>query len=289
MCGPNALFVGQIGDWTWETVSDLCDTNVFAARTASGAPTYLAFYYYHIRASASFHPGQLNFGDPIRVVSTAFDFGSESVLALHEIRPDGLDAGDVRPIDYTEFYDRPRRGTIYVETFNRWITRSAEKSNESLVRSSPATFAHDRLQALPEQYSPRPVYGRARRVGTFLELDGGEYTLLHESETEHRVDVVRDLNGVGLVYFAAYFSIIDTAIWRLWSSLRRDDRAFMDRIVTDYKVCYLGNANAGTVLTLDTKLYARTGADREEAFNVVMADRESGRKLAVATVVSTAP
>ena len=71
MSGHNSLFVGQIGDWTWDTVTALCGTNVFTATNASGAPTYLAFYYFHLRGSPVLHSAGLTFGDRLEVVSTA--------------------------------------------------------------------------------------------------------------------------------------------------------------------------------------------------------------------------
>src|SRR5215472_14494696 len=80
MSGRNSLFVGQIGDWTWDAVTALCGTNVFNATNASGAPTYLAFYYFHLRGSPVLHSAGLTFGDRLEVVSTPFNFGSESIL-----------------------------------------------------------------------------------------------------------------------------------------------------------------------------------------------------------------
>src|SRR5437588_4159289 len=85
MCGHNALFVGQIGDWTWDAVSALCGTDVLRARNRAGTPTYLSFYYYRIRGSRRFHLRTPTFGDTLHVASRLFDFGSEAVLTLHRI------------------------------------------------------------------------------------------------------------------------------------------------------------------------------------------------------------
>lgn len=285
MCGHNSLMVGQIGDWTWETVGAVSDTNVFTARDASGAPTYLAFYYYHIRASAGFHLGELTFGDSIRVVSNVFDFGTESVLTLHQIERDGPHLEDARAIDLEHFFERPRDSCIYVQNFNRWVARRSADSNDDLRRSSPLNFKHEHLPQLPEKYSPRPVYSHARRRGTFLVGDDADAHALARSTSEYRVDVTRDVNGVGLMYFAAYFSIVDKGIWELWQQLGRDQESFMRRIVLDQKLCYLGNANIGATLLQDTSLVRCQVHGRDaEAFNVIIRDRDSQRQLAVATV-----
>jgi len=80
MSGHNSLFVGQIGDWTWDTVAALCGTNVFNAANASGAPTYLAFYYFHLRSSPTIHVTGLTFGDRLEVSSSLFNFGASRFL-----------------------------------------------------------------------------------------------------------------------------------------------------------------------------------------------------------------
>jgi probable biosynthetic protein (TIGR04098 family) len=285
MCGHNSLLVGQIGDWTWETVGAVSGTNVFSARDASGAPTYLAFYYYHIRASAGFHLGELTFGDSLRVVSSVFDFGSESILTLHRIERDHVASDDLRPIDVEEFFEHQRGDRIYVQNFNRWVARRADDSNEDLRRSSPLNFEHEHLPALPEAYSPRPVYAHARRHGTFLSGEEAAAPAVVSATSEYRVDVTRDVNGVGLMYFAAYFSIVDKGIWGLWQRLGRSRDSFMRRVVLDQKICYLGNANIDATLTQDTTmLRCKVSGKDAEAFNVVIHDRDTRRRLAVATV-----
>ena len=85
MCGHNSLFVGQVGDWTWDAVSALCDMDALRATDPSGAATYLSFYYYRVRGSRRFHLRTPSFGDRLRVTSRLFDFGSESILTLHRI------------------------------------------------------------------------------------------------------------------------------------------------------------------------------------------------------------
>jgi probable biosynthetic protein (TIGR04098 family) len=281
MCGPTALFLGQIGDWTWDTVSEACHTNVFKAKTALGLPAYLAFYYYRVRASESFHVDALSFGDSIEVRSNVFGFGSESVLTLHEIRPGNGRALDASPIDCAGFYESPQPGCIYVENFNRWVTRSAENSNEGLVVSSPPEFQVDHLPRLPEQYSPRVAYTAARRQLTFLPSLAPSVSRVR---FEYAIDVTRDVNGVGLVYFASYFAIVDGAVFRIWRDLGRDERSFLQRVVVDRQICYTGNADVGAVLSVDATLRTPPEQPELEIFDVVLRVRGSERLIAVSTV-----
>ncbi|MEU3838575.1 LnmK family bifunctional acyltransferase/decarboxylase [Streptomyces sp. NPDC028635] len=284
MCGPGSLFVGQLGDWTWETVSALCDTDVFSARDASGNPTYLAFYYFRVRGGRSLHPGALTFGDRLTVTSGCYDHGTESVLTLHRIDRAGAPDAE-RPLDLGEFYERPREGSLYVENFNRWVTRSAPGSNEGLVKSSPPGFRNDRLPRLPAAHSPRAVYKAAREKHTFRDPADPAFRALPDTvEVEHPVDIIRDVNGVGLLYFASYFSMVDKAALALWRGQGRSDRSFLRRTVVDQQMCYLGNADLDSVLVLGARTRVSTTAPGEELVDVVIRDRDSGRVIAVSTL-----
>ncbi len=279
MCGHNSLFVGQVGDWTWDAVSALCGVDALRATDPGGAPTYLSFYYYRIRGSRRFHLRTPTFGDRLRIVSRLFDFGTESVLTLHRIsRAEAAHGG----FDVDEFYRSADEDCLYVENFNRWITRSEARSNENLVRSSPTGFRHEHLPTLPDRYSPRQACHRARTRLTFLDEDayrpdGPEWTV------DYEIDVSRDLNGVGLLYFASYFAIVDWALLRLWRRLGRTDADFLARVLLDQQMCCLGNADGGQVLTATLRGWRPVAGGGTEAVDVVLRERDCGRVLAVCT------
>jgi len=281
MCGHNSLLFGQIGDWTWDAVSRVCDTDVLRARDATGQPTYLSFYYYRVRGSRLFQPRTPGFGDWLRTSSRVFDFGSESILTLHRIRRFTETPPSVAPsFDLDEFYAGTDPHCLYVENFNRWISRGGRSGNTDLVTASPVGFHHRHLPELPDRYSPRRWFHRARTTGTFR-ADSTELVEVDELTTTYRVDPTRDLNGVGLLYFAAYFSIVDRALLHWWRSLGRGDDAFMRRVVTDQQLCYLGNADAGCEITINVRVRRHP----DEAGAVVdLTLHDAGRPLAVCTL-----
>jgi probable biosynthetic protein (TIGR04098 family) len=297
MCGHNSLFVGQIGDWTWDAVAAVCDTDVLGARDPSGAPTYLSFYYYRLRGSRRFHLRTPGFGDRLHIASRVFGFGSESVLTLHRITrtpASELSHGaaappDAAPVDPDEFYAFDDDGTLYVENFNRWVTRSDARSNENLVRSSPPGFRHAHLPSLPEAYSPRLACHTARTRGSFEpDKPEGFVPLGEELQVDYAVEPSRDLNGAGLLYFASYFSIVDWALLRYWRVLGRTDAAFLDRIVVDQRLCYLGNADFDAVLSVGVRAWHRPGdPSGTELVDIVLDDARTGRALAVCTLTTT--
>ena len=286
MCGQNSLFFGQLGDWTWETVSALTGTNVFAARNAAGQPTYLAFCYFRVRGSTSIHPHGFSFGDELAVTSRSFDFGSESVLTLHRISRDqsGDPAATLSPF---EFYERPCAESLYAETFNRWVTRSRPESNDDLISSAPADFCHRCLPSLPVSYSPRRALRDARMNASFHgpHISGYEM-IIPRFDTCYAIDITRDVNGVGLIYFASYFAFIDTAVLRLWRCLERSDHRFLNRRLLDHRLAYYGNADLDSVLVLTLRLWRHAENPDDEIIEAVIRDQLTQRLLAVASVRS---
>ncbi|MEU7099192.1 LnmK family bifunctional acyltransferase/decarboxylase [Streptomyces longwoodensis] len=282
MCGPGSLFFGQAGDWTWQTVGEACSINTYRACTPDGDPSYLAFYYYRVRASPLVHPYGIAFGDEFDLESRVFQDGSRSVVTLHRLAPPGAALPALHP---DEFHLAPRRDCLYVENFNRWLSRSDSDTNQGLVSRPPADFRPADLPALPSEHSPRHACGRARHHGTFHPAGLADHDLLTVAafHTTHTVDAARDLNGAGLLYFASYFSIIDTALLRLWRELGRSDHAFLRRHLLDHRLAYFSNADPGDRIDIAVRLW-RHAASLEETSDVRLTDAVTGRLIAVSSI-----
>jgi probable biosynthetic protein (TIGR04098 family) len=284
MCGAGSLIFGRIGDWTWDAVAAACRTNVHAARTEEGHPTYLSFYYYRVRGGNVVHPHGLAFGDELHVSSRVFQFGSQSVLTLHRLAPASLGLADT-PLEPVEAYELPHPDCMYVENLNRWISRRDPGSNRAFAEVVPATFATADLPRLPSRYSPRAGVGRAREAGGFCVPAPPGFALAGPDRAfEYELDVARDINGAGLLYFAAYFSIFDTALLRLWRALGRGYEQFLQRRVCDQKLAYFGNADPGAVFTIAVRRWCDTENPAIEIADMALRDSATGRLLAVMAV-----
>ncbi|MFK4687464.1 LnmK family bifunctional acyltransferase/decarboxylase [Streptomyces pristinaespiralis] len=281
MCGAGSLFFGQLGDWTWEAVKAATGTNVYAARSADGHPTYLSFYYFRVRGSRHIQPYGIAFGDEFDVTSRVFDLGPQSVMTLHRLSRPGTPATGLDP---RAFHEEQREDCLYVENYNRWISRSHPDSNEGLVEASPAGHRHDHLPPLPAEHSPRGICGRARKTGTFHPGGIPGRTASAPYTTTYTLDRVRDLNGAGLMYFASYFAIVDTALLRQWRALGRDPRGFSRRTVVDHRIGYFGNADADAELTLTVRLWHSDTVAGDEIADVAVTEAATGRLLAVCSI-----
>ncbi|MCU1347046.1 MAG: Biosynthesis cluster protein [Acidobacteria bacterium] len=285
MCGHNSLFLAQVADWTWETVSTTCGTDMYNEKNGSGLPTYLSFFYLRMLAGPAAQMHHFTFGDVIDVTTTAFNFGTESMLTLHRIERASDDGAPARPVDPVELYERRDPNALYIESINRWITRSKPASNEALVRSSPAGIATSHLPVLPDRYSPRLAYDVARKSGTFHDVASPDWEpVVEEFVLDYTIDAARDLNGVGLVFFASFASMIDSSLLKLWRHLGRDVQSFLSRVVRDRRICYTANAEIDSPLRITFRSWRRRDDPREEIFNVVMRDPSRDRLVLVSTL-----
>ncbi|MEO0443972.1 MAG: LnmK family bifunctional acyltransferase/decarboxylase, partial [Pseudomonadota bacterium] len=258
MCGHNALLIAQIGDWTWDSVSRLCHVNAFTAKDSEGNPTYLSFYYYQLLGTEAFHLHMPSFGDRLQIVSSCFGSGSESVLTLHRIS--AVDRQLPPTLSTQEVLHERLPACLYVQNFNRWIQRGAA-GNTALYTASPEGFQYQLLPEVSQEHSPRLAYDLARRQGAFPLEETYEKTdqwIIH-----YDVDMARDLNGVGVLYFASYFSIVDTTLAKVWLKVGRDARSFFSRVIKNQRVCFLGNTEAGTRLSIKVCRYVNNSATKK--------------------------
>ncbi|MGC4828281.1 LnmK family bifunctional acyltransferase/decarboxylase [Micromonospora arida] len=289
MCSGGSLIFGRIGDWTWESVAAACRLNVHSARTAEGQPAYLSFYYYRVRGGKAVHPHGLTFGDNLEVTSQVFQFGSSSTLTLHRLAPVSLGLSNTF-LDPAEVYETPHPDCMYAENLNRWITRSLPNSNRGLTETAPPDFDFADLPRLPNQFSPRTPVGRARAAGSFCVPPPPGFTIAGNDLTlEYPLDVARDINGAGLIYFASYFSVFDTALMRLWRTLNRSDQLFLQRRVIDQKMGYFGNADLGSIFTIVIRRWQNKENPISEIVDMALRDATTGRLLAVTAIEIETP
>ncbi|MFD5554698.1 LnmK family bifunctional acyltransferase/decarboxylase [Streptomyces sp. NPDC127068] len=283
MCGPLQSLVACVGDWTWETVSMVCGLDVCNARNAQGLPSYLSFYYYRISSSGRLRPQDLTFGDRIEVDSLVFDSGRLSVLTAHRIRRTTGPLQPPLPFDVDEIQGRPRPDCLYVENLNVWVSRSNPYSNVALVRSAPLGFTHAHLPRSPGAPAPRVLCAQTRDLGVFPDPARAHWPRRGPEVTSQQpVDVIRDVNGAGLLYFAAFFPIAERAQLHQWRATGRTDRAFLDRTLLDARICYLGNADLDATLTVALRTSHDPEDPAHEKNDLTVRDATTDRTIAVA-------
>ena len=283
MCSGGSLIYSRIGDWTWEAVAAACRTNVHAARTPNGQPAYLSFYYYRVRGGKIVHPHDLTFGDELQVTSRVFQFGSHSVLTLHRLAPVDLDLADT--LDPAEVYELAASG-LHV----RGEPQPLDFAQQSRYQSGPCRGRTCRFPLHASTASAKRVLATdtswpGTRGEQFLHpRPTGLHAVGPEQAFEYELDVTRDINGAGLVYFASYFSIFDSALLRLWRSLGCSDEQFLHRRVIDQKVGYFGNADPGAVFVITVRRWQSSTQPEIEIADMALRDSVTDALLAVTAI-----
>ena len=277
MCGENSLFTGHIGDWTWDTVARLCNVNPYTAKNNNGEPTYLSFCYYNIEGHGATHLRSFGIGSEIEVVSSVYKCDSVSLHTIHRIGKVSQITSE--PVTIEEVHDYPQPNCLYIENYNRWISRTCEDNNELLSKMQPQNYKYEHLPQIPDKYVPWKVYRKAITNNTFFDNKTG-YDLISQFSTTSEVNIARDINGVGLLYFAAYFNIFDEAILMSWLSLGGDKRSFLHKKIIDQKICYLGNCNYDTNLNVETTVWKK---NNNYAFSAVISRCSDRETIAIVT------
>ncbi|HET9169913.1 MAG TPA: LnmK family bifunctional acyltransferase/decarboxylase [Actinospica sp.] len=275
MCGQHALFAARVGDWSWDTVSRQSGFDVLSARGRGGKPAYLAFSYLHIQAGAHLHPLGLAIGDELDVRSQAYNCGAGTVAVHHRIAP-------------AEARNRPDPNQMHIRTLNHWVHPGGHDGNPALAAAEPHGFDAAVLPPLPEGRALRAMLSRARRSGSLARHFQPDLRLTApEQSVVYTIDPSRDLNAAGIVYFAAYYSFIDSALLAHWRRLGRPDAAFLSRHVLDHKLCYHANAHPDTTLRITTRLLADPTRPDEDVADVLVHDHADGRLLAMSAIRQT--
>lgn len=285
MCGQHNLlaerFLGCVGDWTWDLVDRWCGVDPYNAFTSNGEHTYLSYTYIHVKGSPSQSFNSLPLGAEIDVTSRAFNTGKNAIASMHVLRPIGR-GGNSAPT-FEEMYESPDQQAIYISTMNRWISR-ADSGNEDLLSSKPVGFSSERLSVVPPNLALNTRFRETLESGAFGLSSGFDQCLAKSCRSTYDIDRDRDVNGVGLLFYASYFHLVDMALARALHEFNENDVEICREIIEE-ELIYLANANLNDVLILDVDVFSHSH-DKTLLFSQVNISRASdGSEMALAGVI----
>jgi len=147
----------------------------------------------------------------------------------------------------------PDRESPSILFANIFIT--PEKGNSRLRVAPPAQADFANLPPLPNDENPFQITRAAEESGSLGVIDG---TWQSAGSYDHRyaIDVDRDTNGAGLVYFANYVAFMETAERLALRSLGIDAK---ERSLRWRRIAYYGNADVDDTITVRVEVL-RDGA-----------------------------
>lgn len=213
-----------IGNDRWQHIETLGGTRSALIRDDAGERLYATFFFLELNLSPEMPLSAFGENDSISFVA---DLSHYSHVYL-----DG-------------------RYTLYNNS-NHWIRASnvfiyQERGPSKLSLAVPVNVEFRGMPELAEQPDSLALCRQAKANGSFSDSKPGEIELYAgEREFVYQIDVDRDLNGAGLVYFANFISFLDLAERRVLSEFEDPVPAsLLDARSTYYRrIGYFGNAQS---------------------------------------------
>lgn len=201
------LLLKYAGHFQWQAIAAAAGAPLSTLRTIRGDEVYASFYYIEERIP-----------EPVPLESFRLDDVVRFFIALRSYKNVAVEGRLV--------FDRPERlldrerveaalapggadsELPFIRFANIFIT--PEKGNSRLRVAPPAQADFRDLPLLPNDDNPYHLTRAASESGTLGLLDDG-WQEIGTREHRYAIDVDRDTNGAGLVYFANYVAFMDTA------------------------------------------------------------------------------
>jgi probable biosynthetic protein (TIGR04098 family) len=254
------------GHFQWQSIAAVAGLPLSALRTIDGGEVYATFYYIEERIP-----------DDAPLESFRLDETVRFVIRLRAFKNIAVE-GQVT-------FDRPERLADAEREFpsirfaNIFITPT--KGNSRLRVAPPAQADFSALPLLPNDENPYHLTRAASESGS-LELLDEHWTVAAEYEHRYAIDVDRDTNGAGLVYFANYIAFMDTAE-RLALAGTAPQRSLRHR-----RIAYYGNADVSDTLAIQVTVLRNAAQPELIGFRYSIARQEDGQRICLSEAIKRA-
>jgi probable biosynthetic protein (TIGR04098 family) len=232
------LLLKYAGHFQWASIAASAGVPLSSLRTAEGGPVYATFYYIEERIPETSPLESYGLDDALRFEVTLR--GYKDIVVEGQITFDRVER-----MPAAEGADVP-----YIRFANVFIT--PEKGNSRLRIAPPVHTDLSKLPTLPNRENPYHLTRAASDGGSLGILDDA-WSAIGSYDYRYCIDVDRDTNGAGLVYFANYISFMDGAERMGLDSLPPNDFArerLALRSVRWRRVAYYGNVDVSDCIVV---------------------------------------
>jgi probable biosynthetic protein (TIGR04098 family) len=152
----------------------------------------------------------------------------------------------------------------YIRFGNIFIT--PEGGNNALKVAAPLDVDLREVPRLPNEENPYHITKRAAETGTLdvIDRDWVSLDVRPNFDVPYTIDIDRDTNGAGLVYFANYVAFMDAAERKaMLSNSQRDfrDGSAARRVVHRRRIAYYGNVSTDARIRTAVQLFAGSSGE----------------------------
>ena len=262
----------HLGDMRWRHIMRLTGTPSRNLIDDQGNRLYPAFFYVKVRFPESRPMGSFGENDTFLLMDTVKRYGQSMLDGTAYLIPSERRQTVSKPL--TSLEEAVEQGIPAVQMSNAFVMKF--DGAEWLKRSRPKKGILDSVVEMPsppDSYELSRVAQQGRGVGTPSEGSRA----LHDDDVcyQYAIQPDRDVNGVGLIYFANYPLFLDLAERHalkqadsLWS-----DAAISTRSLLARNIVYLNNAAWHDSMTIRTRSWVRLLPDREADFHLASEQR----------------
>ena len=232
----------ELGDLHWAMLTHFLGQDSGAIKDETGSRLYATFT--RIKFDSKTGLRAFNENDQVEMASKLNRFGASFFFAEHNVASPN---GALRARSMSTFAKYGERG-----------------NNTSLMKGTPAIPSPDAVPSLSEF----PKFGTQYRERRAVE-DEGEALF----ECEYEQQGPHDINGVGLLYFAAYPIIFDICLGRFEGA-----EFLLTHSTISKDVCYF--ANAEPTETLVFRIHQRAEADGEVHHTATLSRKSDDKRMA---------
>jgi probable biosynthetic protein (TIGR04098 family) len=280
--GPAGLLEVELlkhtGDLQWINLGAAAGTPASRQRDSEGNPVYASFYYIEI---AGFAGGlaAVQPEDDLEIVSTLARYGRSMLDGEHRLYPAGT-----LPAELPD----PLPPAPSVRLSN--VLVAPGRGPDDLRITVPANSRIDDIPGLAEEPDSYQLIKQARVDGRFFPIPAGATPLLSGPRTvELSINPDRDLNGVGILYFANYVIFMDAAERTALEDAGVCSPEALDaRVTLSRRIGYYGNTTPRDTLAVELEAFRMPGTERRVLLHHRIR-RGDGRVIAVASAEKLLP
>ena len=281
------LLLMHAGHFQWMSIAAATGGPLSRLRTAAGGEVYAAFYYIEERLPPATALENFGLDDQVRFAVALRSFKNIAVEGRIVFdRPEALaDPAGVERWLAPDAVDVPhpfiRFGNIFV---------TPVKGNSVLRVAPPASADFSGLTPLPNDDNPYHLT-RAAAEGRGLGVLDGRWSPAGSFEHRYRIDVDRDTNGAGLVYFANYATFMETAERLAVESLALpiQPELVTRRSLVHRRIAYYGNADVADTIDVRVTVLRDPGDPRSLGFQYAIERHEDRQTICLSEAVKVLP
>jgi probable biosynthetic protein (TIGR04098 family) len=270
-----AALVATAGDIRWSDLGTLTGMPASRHRDAEQRAVYASFYYVGVDATPPHGLAAYTPDDDVEIVSTLTRFGRSMLDGTHHVYAAGVLPPQL-PVELPP--------ALTVQLSNVLVCEGS--GPDDLRITTPANADLEAVTATATEPDSYRLIREARTAGRFFApATGAERLWPGECEVVYRINPDRDVNGVGLVYFANYVAFADYAERTALDATGCFPPDALNRRVTlRRRMGYYGNARFDDSLVMHVEAWRLAGAEGDIVVHHRVRRRSDDRLIAVSSV-----